>query len=266
MPNPDPKALQVTRAVQLAEQPELTILFGSRARGDHEEPDSDIDIMLLDDQTPEEDYKRLATEKAEAYARKLYGRDVFVQLVWRTTKEFRHSRRYINSIETKAVREGTIISKDPESYYAQDYEDEETESLVSWTVYDERLRHADAHLITFNSNCEHSMPDLTIGQQAQNALEHSMKALLEAIPNAKYRNVHGIHLLLGNIRHFDPELQEFRLSIPPDVYSQYAGDQNYSPGTHPDLTDFPDFQQRTVQDMEFILERAKELRARKEQE
>ena len=37
MNQPDPKALGVARATQKVEQPELTILFGSRARGDHDE-------------------------------------------------------------------------------------------------------------------------------------------------------------------------------------------------------------------------------------
>ncbi len=56
MQHHDPKALRIARAVQQREQPELVILFGSRARGEHEE------------------------------------------LVWRTTDEFRHNRRYVNSV------------------------------------------------------------------------------------------------------------------------------------------------------------------------
>ena len=52
----DPKALRIAKAVQQREQPELVILFGSRARGDREE------------------------------------------LLLRTTDEFRHNRRYVNSV------------------------------------------------------------------------------------------------------------------------------------------------------------------------
>ena len=43
----DAKALRVAQLVQQREQPELAILFGSRARGDHDEAQSDIDIMLV---------------------------------------------------------------------------------------------------------------------------------------------------------------------------------------------------------------------------
>ena len=266
MPNLDPKALQVTRAVQLAEQPELTILFGSRARGDHREPSSDIDIMLIQDQLPEDNYQKRATHRAETTAKEVYGRDVLVQLVWRTTEEFRHNRRYINSVETRAAREGTIMPRDPENYSRYDYEDEKSESEVSWTMYEERLRHAEGHLNLFNIACEHSAFDLGIGQQAQNALEHAMKAFLEAIPEASYRNTHDIGELLGNIRHFDNELQDFRLSIQADVYSEYEGDRQYRPRTEPNLTDFPDFQERTVRDVEFIINRARQVRASRARE
>ena len=47
-------------------------------------------------------------------ARAAYGRDVPVQLVWRTLDEFRHNRRYVNSVETNAVRDGVFMSQDPE--------------------------------------------------------------------------------------------------------------------------------------------------------
>ena len=266
MTKPDPKALQVAEAVRLAEQPELTILFGSRARGDHREPSSDIDIMLIQDQLPEGNYQKLATHRAETTAKEAYGRDVFVQLVWRTIKEFRHNRRYVNSIETRAAREGAIMPRDPENYSRHDYEDENTESEVSWTAYQERLTHAEQHLTSFNIICQHTGLDLVIGQQAQNALEHSMKALLETLPDASYHNTHDIGELLGNIRHFDRQLQDFRLSIPPDVYSEYEGDRQYRPRTQPNLTDFPDFQERTVKDIEFIINRARQVRASRIQE
>ena len=45
--NHDPRALQVARFVRQRERPQLTILFGSRARGDHDDLESDIDVMLV---------------------------------------------------------------------------------------------------------------------------------------------------------------------------------------------------------------------------
>ena len=43
---PDPHAMEVARVIQEAVNPDLTILYGSRAVGDHRE-DSDLDIMVV---------------------------------------------------------------------------------------------------------------------------------------------------------------------------------------------------------------------------
>ena len=45
---PDPHALRIARAVQSSVKPDIVILFGSRAAGDHRE-DSDIDILVVTD-------------------------------------------------------------------------------------------------------------------------------------------------------------------------------------------------------------------------
>ena len=263
MSNPDPRALQVARAVRLNQQPDLTILFGSRARGDHHEQSSDIDIMLVQEMKPTDQQARLASKKAEDAVEKVYGQYVTVQLVWRTREEFRHNRRYSNSVETNAAREGTIMPRNPETYSHYDYEDEETEYEVDWTTYDERLLHAEVHLAEFVEASERDKDDLLIGQQAQNTLEHVMKALLAA-HGAPYRKTHNIGELLGNIRYRDVEMSDFRLSIPPDVYTAYEGDQECRPRTQPPITEFPDYREMTVHDTEFILERARQVRAQRD--
>ena len=136
---------------------------------------------------------------------------------------------------------------------------------MDWTPYEQRLRHAEVHLDSFVTNCEMEKDDIIIEQQAQNALEHGMKALLHA-HGAPYRGVHEIGELLGNSRHFDPELGQFRLSIQPDVYSEYEGEKEYNERTQPTLTSFTDFQERTARDVEFIIERARQVRARRDQQ
>ena len=264
MENHDARALQVAQQVRQRERPELAILFGSRARGDYREGESDIDIMLVVEAEPGDTGKKPATEAAEAQAQETYGREVPVQLVWRTLETFRHNRRYINSVETAAVREGIVMPRNPNEYSAADYEDEETEYEYNWTNYDNRLRHAELHLNSFQINTELGLDDILIGQQAQQALEHGMKALLEA-HGAQYRNVHDIGELLGNIRYNDPDLRDFRLAIEPDVYSEYAGGKEYQETLlQPILTSQEDFLNRTVADAELIVSRAKEVRARQQ--
>ena len=89
-----------------------------------------------------------------------------------------------------------------------------------------------------------------------------MKALLEA-HGARYRRVHDIGELLGNIRYNDPEMRDFRLSIQPEIYTAYEGQDEYDPRTLPLLTSFPDHMEKTIEDAVTIMERAKEVRARK---
>ena len=71
----DPKALRIAKAVQQREQPELVILFGSRARGDHEELLSDIDVMLVQAAEPDDAIQKAAADAAARVAWETYGRE-----------------------------------------------------------------------------------------------------------------------------------------------------------------------------------------------
>ena len=235
-----------------------TILFGSRARGDHEERRSDIDIMLVRAEEPDGEYKGSVEEWAEGVVRAAYGRWVPVQLVWISEQGFSEGTRYINHIATQALFDGVIMTQNPEEYHNRDADDEETEYEYDWTPYDERMRHAEAHLEAFVLCAENGMNDLIIGQQAQNALEHAMKALLEA-HQVRYQRTHNIGNLLGHVRHIDPEIREFAISIAPDIYTKYAGEQVYEL-SEPFLTDQPDYRERTVADAQRIIHRAREVR------
>ena len=257
----DVKALQVARAVQQREQAELTILFGSRSRGDHDEDWSDIDIMLVTAREANVAERERATEAATAAASANYGHYVPVQLVWRTLETFRHNRRYTNSLETNAVRDGIIMPKDPEQCGSSHCEDAETEYEYDWSTYENRMEDASDHLESFRRLVEQGLSDQIIGLHAQGALEHGMKALLEA-HRAEYRFSHEIGELLGNIRRVDPEMAEFSLSIDPNIYSRYAGRHAYiRPAAPMMLTNQPDYQARTVTDAEFIIARARAVRS-----
>ena len=257
----DARALSVAQAVHEREQPLAAILFGSRARGDFEEGRSDIDIMLLNPGMPDQEYKDRASQWASALAQSIYGHPVPVQLVWRTTEQFRRRRRYVNSVETRAVHDGVFMSRVPQqsgSAYCEDYE---TECEYDWMNYNNRLLHAESHLIAFQDMIDLRRGDLLVGQHAQAALEHGMKALLEA-HGVRYQRTHNIGHLLGRIRQVDPELRELSLGIPPDIYSAYAGEQEYEEEgrQQPLLTDQPDYRQRTVADAQRIINRAREVR------
>ena len=255
----DARALRVARLVQERAQPEFAILFGSRARGDHDELTSDIDVMLVLAAEPGADEQQAADRDAQQAAQAAYGREVPVQLTWRTVADFRHSRRYTNSVESNAMREGIVMPRNPESYQAGDYEDEETEYEYNWGDYENRLFHAETHLETFNHLGNANLNDLVIGQHAQRALEHGLKALIAA-HGVEYPKTHNIGALLGKVREEDARMRNFHLGIPADVYSEYAGEDAYKERRiRPKLTDQADYLTKTVADAQFIIERARAI-------
>ena len=258
----DHRALPVTLAAFDTSDAELVILFGSRARGDYQEQSSDIDVMLVQEREPDDSRKKAVADIVAEAAAQAYGRPIPVELVWRTLDEFRFNRRYANSVETNAARDGIVMPRDPDNYRPSDYKDEHTEYAYNWSNYDERLRHAETHLDEFIFLAQHNRSDLAIGQHAQNALEHGMKALLAAA-GGQYANTHDIGVLLGNVRHFDSGLRDFRLAIPPDVYTETEceGEAEYRARRQPQLTQFPDFAEQTAADITRIIDRAKLLRA-----
>lgn len=258
-PHVDHRAVAVAQSAISKSDAELAILFGSRARGDYREATSDIDVMLVQEQETDANRKREVADAVATAAAQAYGYPVSVDLVWRTVNEFRLNRHYINSVETNAVRDGIVMPRDPENYSPHDYEDEENEYAYDWTNYDERLRHAETHLNEFIFLAENGRSDLVIGQQAQNALEHGMKALISAA-GGQYSNTHDIGTLLGNVRHFDRQMRDFTLAITPDVYTEYEGQAEYRQRQQPELTQFPDFVEQTQADVNTIIDRAKALR------
>lgn len=256
----DPRALSIAQAIHQRENPQATILFGSRARGDYEENRSDVDILLVLPEKPGTQRKEDALEWAEELAQTTYRRRTPVQLVWLSREEFDERKRYVNDLPTQALLDGVIMSQNPEDFqsrYSRD--DEETEYEYQWTDYHNRLYHAESHLAGFHTFIDAGHNDLLIGQQAQSTLEHAMKAVIcghGGTPGA----THNIGRLLGSVRRIDPELRDFRLSIPADVYTAYAGEHEYDRAREqPTLTKHDNYRERTAADAQRLIERARQL-------
>ena len=262
MPQYDAKALQVAQLVQQRTPAELTILFGSRARGDHD-AHSDIDILLLLPELPPYPRRLAAEQAAHAHARAIYGHNVPVEITWDTLASFRRHRHYANSIHTHAVQDGIIMPRHTAEYRPADYEDEPAGRQYDWSHYEARIQDAADALALFQAAHELGLSEAAVGRQAQQALEHGLKALLEA-HGAAYRAVHDIGELLGNVRRHDPELRNFRLAIPPEIYSNYAGRRGYLVASHsvPWLSEQDDYIAHTIADARRIIDRARTLRAR----
>ena len=254
----DPLALQIAQAVHQRENPQATILFGSRARGDYEERRSDIDIMLVVPKEPSRDYKLSLEDWTESKVRALYGRNVPLQLVWFSRTEFEDKRRFINHVVTRAMLDGVIMSTNPEEFQST-YSNETTEDQDGWTEYEQRLEDAERHREDFNITDDLKRPDKTIGEHAHHAFEHAIKAIISGhsgTPSSTGR----IGRLLETIGRIDDQLVNFELSIDPQVYSEYAEDSNYkTQRTTAPLTNHYNYRDLTDHDLNILIERARQL-------
>lgn len=255
----DPRALRVAQELHEAEQSEITVLFGSRARGDYIEGSSDIDVLLIRDSVPDLKQKELINQEAQELTRSLYGWTVPVQTVWCTRDEFDQMRRTVNHVVARALQDGVVMPRDPEDYNSR-YGQDEPDHSNEWTVTGERLRHAEEHLAMFDMaiHSASSHMDDMIGQQAHQALEHAMKALISAC-GRQYKTTHNLNELVGDVRRADPEFR-FRLTIDGQIYNQYVGREEYWP-TKTRLTGIANYEETTRADIRLLLERVREIQS-----
>jgi hypothetical protein len=253
----DPRALAVGQAVLRETGAEDVILFGSRARGDYRE-DSDIDLLLIhpgplcfDPESGEarDEFKSSAKTKAK----NLYGMTVNVQLAWFTAEEFHRMRRSLNHVAAIASEEGINMNGGPAG---QQYPDEGDYS-EEWGVTSERCCHARIHLQGLSALVQAGQPDLLIGQQAQQTLEHAIKALISAT-GRRYRHIHDLEELERDSRHADTGFSHPLLS-PLRLLSGYAGAEIYSRRPENSLGDHNELYRQVEGDVQRIFRRIAEL-------
>jgi predicted nucleotidyltransferase len=102
VPGDDDLVRDIVRRIVQAAQPDKIILFGSRARGDAR-PDSDIDILVIQDST-EPGYRRDA-----ALYLALAGLNAPVDLITYTPEEVSDWSAVPQAFITTAVREGKVV-------------------------------------------------------------------------------------------------------------------------------------------------------------
>ena len=157
----DPRAWQVALRLREQADPELLILFGSRARGDWKEGRSDLDLMLILDQEFDwDDYLRI-NAAARGLTKEIYGENLPIQTLCYTAGDFHRMRRSRNHVTKRALLEGIIMPRNPEDYQL-DYEDDD-DLDYECTIAEERLRHAEMHLNDFAKQVNDGAPDDLIG-------------------------------------------------------------------------------------------------------
>ena len=248
---PDARAVAVAQAIYGAARPRRLILFGSRARGDHR-ADSDIDILLITDAPPAEAHKEKISAAAERCAAAQYQEPAPVQLIWITAAEYRQRRRTVNHLVARARDDGVIMPEYPENY--DDLEEEDDDYSYEWTVTSERVRNAEQHLDTFQLLVEGGRSDRMIGKNAQEAMEHALKAVISAA-GARYERTHNLHRLLRQVQAAAPELN-FAPRSDYRALMQYCGSDDYYPPKDP-MTNSPTYRADVLADLTILLERAK---------
>ena len=248
---PDARAVAVAQAIYGAARPRRLILFGSRARGDHR-ADSDIDILLITDAPPAEAHKEKISAAAERCAAAQYQEPAPVQLIWITAAEYRQRRRTVNHLVARARDDGVIMPEYPENY--DDLEEDDDDYSYEWTVTSERVRNAEQHLDNFLLLVEGGRSDRMIGKNAQEAMEHALKAVISAA-GARYERTHNLHRLLRQVQAAAPELN-FAPRSDYRALMQYCGSDDYYPPKDP-MTNSPTYRADVLADLTILLERAK---------
>jgi HEPN domain-containing protein len=254
----DRSALLVGQAVLAETGAENVILFGSRARGDYRE-DSDIDLLLIqsdplcfdpENNKARERFDRIAVSKASS----IYGIPVIVQLVWYSREEFQRFRRSHNHVTAIASREGINMDGGPASEQFPD----EGDYTEEWSVTLDRCYHARTHLQGLTALVQSGQPDLLLGQQAQQSLEHAIKGLISA-NGRQYRHLHDLVELERDMHRADPGFS-YRLSSPLESLSKYAGGDIYRRGREDNpLGDSNTLLQNVQEDVRQIFQRITEL-------
>ena len=193
----DARALAVGQAVLLETGAEDVILFGSRARGDYRD-DSDIDLLLIHPRWQDDDVRKKA-HAAWDMAESFYGIRIPVDVVGFTPGEFHRIRHSINSVAAIAAEEGFTMDGQPAgNVYSNDDEDYSNE----WTNTGNRCYHARSHLHLLRGAIDMGAASIMVGQQAHQAMEHALKALISA-SGRRYAHHHNLVNLEGDARRFD---------------------------------------------------------------
>ena len=247
---PDARAIHVAKALRDAVDVECVILFGSRARGDWTER-SDIDLMIIEPELSElkrrwEDIQRTAGE----LARLVYQGDVGIDFVYLAQDEYeRKSLHTLNHVARFARRDGIAMARNPDSFirdggmsYEVDTNDEPDERAL-------RIAHANMYYRAMHAMMDSGITDIVTAYNAQQALEHAMKALISA-QGHEYAHTHFLDTLAADINANDPNIN-LRLDSNLKQLSNFAGGSRYGLLLTP-VSDYTDMANRVTDDLNRI--------------
>ena len=134
----DPAAVAIAQEIALLLPNETVILFGSRARGDHR-PDSDIDVLLIQDATPNHAELERIKQEFQNITDRHYPAKVKAHLTLMDITIFTELEPFINSLVSRALLEGTTISAHPHQFKSRYQAAKPPPPLYDWESYQASL-------------------------------------------------------------------------------------------------------------------------------
>ena len=176
---PDRHALNIARAVQREVAPDIVILFGSRATGQHRE-DSDVDLLLLSLDGSRQ--RRCAGRAASAYMNE-HPPFLEVNVVNMTLAEFQRNRRAKQHLAGQADHYGVVIGMERMNHGAR-YEDDYPEH---WPATRQRLENTAEWSKQFNDMvAEDHWNQKLMGFSAQLQVENALRGIWEYYVDTYY--------------------------------------------------------------------------------
>ena len=246
---PDARALHVAKALRDATDVECVILFGSRARGDWTER-SDIDLMIIEPDTSEL-IPRMGEiqQTASELAKLAYQNFIDIDFVYLSRAEYeRKSVHTLNHVARFARRDGAIMPRNPADFPGNDSADDPNHSDEPM---ERRLRIADANTYyrAMHVMLDAGMANKVAVYNAQQTLEHAMKALISA-QEYEYPHTHELVELAADINSNDPNLN-LRPNSDLKQLSNFAGGNRYGPLLTP-ISDYTEMANRVTDDLNRI--------------
>ncbi len=256
---PQATALMMARWVHNRARAVRTYLFGSRARGDYY-PDSDIDILIVTDELPEEKQLDIIREEVRQVQKETMPEASGVDVLAMTLEDFLKRRRLINNLAWTINKEGIMAMSQetleydryheddededyncpeldhPQQDQAENYPDESNRDKIDWGDVDLRRKDSTGYASDIELfrevNILDRQSDKTFGHTAQQALENAYQTLL-GLHGKPYptggSDGYNLRILMEKIRQYSvwPNEQE----IPGQNYqylTAFAGRQIYS--------------------------------------
>ena len=255
-PGADPKAVAVAKELRRVTDADCVVLFGSRARSDWT-PSSDVDLMVLNEDLPDQPTILEIQESAARIAEDAFGEMRAVDVLFMTHEEFlKLSKHTINHVATRAGKEGIIMPRNPEGYGSESHEEYPDNELLEYQERERRIGDANLNYRDMHTLLDAGIEDKNTAFLAQQAVENAMKSLISTL-GERYNTHHSTRDFARDIRRLDQN-QDWHFASNLGQLDNFAGAARYGPLITP-IPDYREMANNVTDDLENIYQRIKAL-------